>query len=169
METPHKKYFLPHKNHVVVEDVKKIAEDLEKIDEDISKIEVNLDALKEKTQKITPVKAYVDNKTIQNIKPGYYLKTSQNEIVCEEGGEDKGGKRFEILQKQSTDDFDTSWSRLSSINKENLFNFQTISSVESQENEAYVFKDEIENQKSKTRRRQGNKKKLWSNKSRAWT
>lgn len=147
METPHKKYFLPHKNHVVVEDVKKIAEDLEKIDTDISNIETNVTSLNQKADEIIPFLANVDNKTIQNIKPGYYLKTSQNEIVCEEGGEDKGGKRFEILQKQSTDDFDTSWSRLSSINKENLFNFQTVSSVESQENEAYIFKDEIENQK----------------------
>lgn len=145
METQHKGYSLPHKDHDVVEDVKKISKNFIKIDENISNIELNVDALTKRFLEIVPFIANVETKVIQNIKAGYYLKTSQDEISCEEGGEDAGGSRFYLLEKQSTEDFDTAWERSSSINKENLRTSQALSSVESFENESYIFKDEIEN------------------------
>lgn len=145
METPHKGYSLPYKNNDVVEDVEKISENFIKIDENISNIEENVDTLTTRFLEIIPFIANVEMKVIQNIKAGYYLKTAQDEITCEEGGEDAGGRRFDILEKLSSEDFDTAWTPSASINKENLCTFQALSSVESFVNESYIFKDAIEN------------------------
>lgn len=151
--TENKNYPLPNPQNIASQDVGRIADAISMIDADlgnanesINNIYDAVENLNEKSLKIPEALVGSFETELQNVAPRKYVVVNDegNGFSTVEGGGGDGGKKGEVLIKNSDENFDTTWIDPRAILRKTATTKETISDIQLPNNGSIILKDSLE-------------------------